>query len=167
MNRRMIDIIESTVSVPDVLAMHGKNTGRRGRCACPFHASRSDTFSYTDKLFHCFSCGESGGVIQLEALLSGTSEDQACSLLSEWFGLDISDRPLSAEDKENYMTERKVDRDYDEWERDKAGYYRQMTVLFRNIRNVPELHDIAKDLRDWLDENIDEVVQPWKYLSIN
>ena len=167
MNRRTIDIIENAVTVPDVLRMHGIEINRRGRCGCPFHASRSDTFSFTNKLYHCFSCGESGGVIQLEAAFSHTSQDQACQILAQRFNLDISDRPLTAEDKRNYVLDRKVTDSFNEYEKDRKAYYRRMTVLFRNIRTVPELYDMAKDLRDWLDENLEGVIQPWKYQSTN
>ena len=163
MNRRTIDVIENAVTIRDVLSAHGKDLGRRGRCACPFHASRSDTFSYNDKLFHCFSCGESGGVIQLESALSCTSMDQACQTLAHAFNLDISDRPLTAEDKKNWWIEKQVEADYADYQQEKKNYYSRMTNLFRNIRTVPELYDMAKDLRDWLDDNLNGVTQPWMY----
>ena len=163
MNRRTIDVIENNVTISDVLNAHGKPLGRRGRCPCPFHASRYDTFSYTDKLFHCFSCGESGGVIQLEAKLSNTSQDQACSRLAKMNALDISDRPLTAEERRSYYLERRLEESYDEWEQEKKHYYSRMTTLFRNIRTVPELYDMAKDLRDWLDANLNGVKQEWLY----
>lgn len=167
MNRVTIDVIENAVTIPDVLKMNGANIGRRRRCACPICGSKRDAFSYTDNLFHCFSCGESGGVIQLEAVLNGTSNDKACDLLSRYFGLNISNRPFSAEDKENYMVQKRIEESYAEYEADKRSYYTAMTNLFRNIRNVPELYDMAKDLRDWLDDNLNGVMQPWTYQATN
>lgn len=165
MNSHQIDVIENAVTIPDVLTMNRIDKGRRGRCVCPICGARRDAFSYTNKLFHCFSCGESGGVIQLESVLNHTSSDRACDLLSIYFGLDVSSRPLSAEDIENYKEQKRIDKSYAEYEGDKRNYYKAMTNLFRNIRTVPELHDMAKDLRDWLDANLNGVVQPWNYLS--
>lgn len=167
MNRRTIDVIENAVTISDVLNAHGITPGQRKRCHCPFHASRNDSFSFTDKLFHCFSCGESGGVIQLEAKLSHTSEDQACSLLARMNALDISDRPFTAEDKYNWKLSCRLDESYDDWKKQRADYYSRMTTLFRNIRTVPELYDMAKNLRDWLDDNLNGVVQEWNYQSIS
>ena len=165
MNRRTIDIIERAVKVPDVLRQHGHEANSRGRCRCPVCASKRDSFSITDTLYHCFACGESGGVIQLEASLSGITDDDACKVLADRYGLDISDRPLTAEEKQNLALEKRLEESYREYKRDKRNYYRRMTVLFRNIREVPELYDMAKSLRDWLDDNLNEVVQEWNYQS--
>lgn len=85
MNRKQIDVIEQNVTIQEVLALHGIRA-KRNRCRCPFHASRPDTFSFTDRLYHCFSCGESGGPIQLEAKLSGVTDDEALHILADRFG---------------------------------------------------------------------------------
>lgn len=162
MNRSQIETIESAVTVHQVLDSHGIRTSRK-RCRCPFHKSRPDTMSITDKLFHCFSCGASGGVIQLEAKLSGITDDEACRVLADRYGLDISVKPLTAEDKENYKLECRINSDYEDYQNEKKHYYSRMSVLFRNIRAVPELYDTAKDLRDWLDDNINGVEQEWNY----
>ena len=166
MNWETIDVIEKAVTIKDVLNAHCINSGAK-RCTCPLCGSKRDAFSFTDKLFHCFSCGESGGVIQLEADLTHVTESQACSSLLKRFNLHTTSRPLSAEDRYNFKLERMLDESYADYKQDKESYYRRMTNLFRNIRAVPELYDMAKSLRDWLDENIDGVEQEWRYLSTN
>lgn len=166
MNRRQIDIIESVVKIPNVLASHGVDPGYRRRCRCPLHHGKRNSFSYNEKLFHCFTCGESGGVIQLEAALSGVTENDACRALAARYGLDI-DRPMTADEKRDYALECEVEKSFEEYQNDQKNYYRRMTNLFRNIRAVPELYDMAKDLRDWLDDNINGVTQPWIYQSMD
>ena len=167
MNWQEIDAIENAITIKDVMSMHGVNVGNRHRCACPFCGSKRDALSFTDKLFHCFSCGESGGVIQLEADFTHATESQACSSLLNRLNIHISNRPLSAEDRYNYKLECMLNESYEEYENEKRSYYRRMTNLFRNIRTVPELYDMGKSLRDWLDENIDGVEQEWEYPITN
>lgn len=162
MNRHEIDVIESAVTVPAVLSLHGvKCSGTR--CRCPIHKGKRLSFSITDKLFHCFTCGASGGVIQLEAQLSGISENDACQVLAHQFGLDISKRKLTHEEVLDLQLDRKVEQDYKDYQKQKKNYYTRMSTLYRNISDVPELSALASDLNEWLDENIDGVSQPWKY----
>lgn len=160
MNRTEIDVIERNVTVRDVLDFHGVKP-KGARCICPIHKGHKYSFSFNDKLFNCFSCGEHGGVIQLEAKLSNITEAEACKVLVQRFGLNVPIQPLTAEYRDNLILEHKVEESYKEYEQEKHDYYKRMTNLFRNIREVPELYDMAKDLRDWLDENIEGVTQPW------
>ena len=165
MNRKQIDLIENAVTVPSVLAMHGVTTNAT-RCRCPVHHGRRYSFSFNDRLFHCFTCGASGGVIQLEAALDGTDLDTACHVLAKQYGIEI-DEPLSKREIQDLKLTRLVEQDYSEWKKEQAGYYRRLTNVFRNIVNVPELSDMAHDLEQWLDENMEGVIQPWKYQPLN
>lgn len=159
MNRRQIDIIENAVSVPAVLALHGVRASGT-RCKCPIHNGRRLSFSFTDKLFHCFTCGASGGVIQLEAYLDGTDDDTACHVLANEYGLNI-DRRMTDEEKYNMRLTNLIESDYKEYKNEQHDYYRRLSTLYRNIKDVPELSEMAKDLSDWLDANIEGVIQPW------
>ena len=165
MNRNQIEIIENNVTVPQVLDLH--RVKRRGnRCRCPIHNGDRDSFSYTDRLFHCFQCDEGGGVIQLEAKIDGVSDDVACQILARQFGLDIEDRPFTKQDKADWVLAKRVERDYKDYQTKKNTYYLRMSNLYRNIKDMPELSDITEDLGKWLDENINGVVQQWEYLSL-
>lgn len=165
MNRRTIDIIENAVTVPDVLRLHGI-TRRGNRCQCPIHHGKRDSFSFTDKLWHCFNCGAGGGVIQLEALLDGVDEDTACQTLARQFGLDINRPKWTKQDKLDWFYQKQLDEEYDGYMREQKNYYRRLSNLYRNVKDVPELAELAESLENWLDENIDGVVQPWIYQSI-
>ena len=56
--------IRATVTMDDVLDVYAPSTPRRNhRCPCPMHCGTDYNFSYTDKGYKCFVCGESGDVI--------------------------------------------------------------------------------------------------------
>lgn len=163
MNRRQIDVIENAVTVPSVLGLHNVRTSGT-RCRCPIHNGRRYSFSFTDKLFHCFTCGASGGVIQLEAMLDGTDDDTACHVLADQYALDI-DRPMSKAEKKDAKLTTMIENDYKKYKAEQHDYYKRLSNLYRNIKDVPELDELARDLSDWLDANIEGVIQPWTFLN--
>ena len=165
MNRKQIDTIEQAVSIPAVLALHGVKVSRT-RCKCPIHHGSRNSFSFNDKVYHCFTCGSSGGVIQLQASMDGTDDDTACRTLARQFGLNI-DSSWTKQDRINYRLEKMIQEDYDAWQNEKAEYYRRLSTLFRNIKDVPELGEMAENLERWLDENIEGVTQQWNYQTIH
>lgn len=166
MNRRQIDLIENRVSIPDVLALHGVKTYGK-RCRCPIHNGTRNSFSFTDKLFHCFTCGASGGVIQLEAQIDRVDDDTALKHLAMRYGIsDVFRKPTQEEQQEVALCEA-IDKSYTEWQTEKNNYYNRLATLYRNIKDVPELSETAQDLGKWLDENIGGVVQEWRFQSIH
>jgi len=61
----IIDKIKDKINVKDLLGRLGIST-RKNPTECPFHSSKGGKcLSYTDKLWHCFHCGESGDLISL------------------------------------------------------------------------------------------------------
>ncbi len=62
------------MTVSDVLTAAGHPLGARNRTTCPLPTHRGDnpqSFSYREEVWHCFGCGENGGVKKLrEAILS-------------------------------------------------------------------------------------------------
>jgi len=66
------DIIRDTVSIEDVLSAYRPDLQPRNRrCPCPIHQGKDNNFSFGDRWFKCFVCGESGDVI---ALVKGICE---------------------------------------------------------------------------------------------
>ena len=61
---------------------------------------------------------------------------------------------------------KRVDEDFNDYKQDKRKYYTQLSTLYRNIKDEPELSELANDLNEWLDNNIDGVEQPWRYLNM-
>lgn len=165
MNRHEIDVIEQAVTIRDILGLHHVEC-HGSRCRCPIHHGKRLNFSFNDKLFHCFTCGESGGPIQLEAKLSGVSNDEACWKIAREFNLDITTKEWTEEDKANYALAKRIERDYEDYQEVLDNYYRKLSVLYRNIVGVYELADMSASLGEWLDDNINGVTQPWRYQNI-
>ena len=57
------------MTVPDVLAEANVPEGRRGLTRCPLHDDRTPSFSYTERGWHCFGCGQSGNAWALAVKL--------------------------------------------------------------------------------------------------
>lgn len=59
------DLILETVSMSDVLRVFAGVEGKRHRLQeCPINGCTShDCFAYTDRVFHCFTCGAKGDAI--------------------------------------------------------------------------------------------------------
>jgi hypothetical protein len=62
------------LTVPEVLRLAGhppgRRTGARWRTTCPLtKGDNAESFSYTDEVWHCFACAESGGIVKLAKLL--------------------------------------------------------------------------------------------------
>jgi hypothetical protein len=53
----------------------GRRLGTRWRTTCPVHrGDNREAFSYTSEVWHCFVCGESGGVVKLARALGVLEE---------------------------------------------------------------------------------------------
>lgn len=61
------------------------------RGACPIHkgeGSRAFHVSLSKNVFHCFSCGAKGNVLDFVAALESVSVREAALMLQEWFGVE-------------------------------------------------------------------------------
>lgn len=85
---RMTDLIYGSVSMSDVLKMY-HHTGSRGRTNCPIHNGKDDNFCYTDKVYHCWTCGAKGNVVGFVMDLFGLTYMDACRKINEDFNLNI------------------------------------------------------------------------------
>jgi DNA primase len=58
---------------------------------CPFHGEKTPSFHILDRrgLFHCFGCGENGGVIDLAMKLEGLSFPEAVTKLADEAGMAL------------------------------------------------------------------------------
>ncbi len=68
-----------------------KRTGRNFKAVCPFHGEKTPSFivSPQKQIFHCFGCGEGGGIFQFLALIEKTSFPEAVEMLANRLGLAI------------------------------------------------------------------------------
>ena len=62
----------------NALEFYGVRFNRRSRFAlCPFHSETDGSFAVKDNFWHCFGCGESGGLIKFVAKRFGISTTDA------------------------------------------------------------------------------------------
>lgn len=85
---RITDLIYDSVSMTDVLKMY-HHTGSRGRTNCPIHNGKDNNFCYTDKVYHCWTCGAKGNIVGFVMELFGLSYIDACRKINEDFSLNI------------------------------------------------------------------------------
>ena len=58
--------IKDRVNLQDVVCRYGikyRKMGKECITRCPFHADKTPSFTFSQKLYHCFGCGKSGDVI--------------------------------------------------------------------------------------------------------
>ena len=85
----MIDFREITarVTVSDILTQAGI-TADRNRISCPIHNGNNPTaFAFTETVFCCFSCGASGGLIDLICFLYGCNRRESMRRLCDMAGI--------------------------------------------------------------------------------
>ena len=102
--------IKSRVIMDDVLEAYGLPTSKYKRIPCPLHHGKDKNFSYSDKWFKCFVCGESGSVIDFAMKLHGIGFRQALLRINEDLRLGLtSDTEAKSPSRERsrLLTERR------------------------------------------------------------
>lgn len=107
MARYTHESIERVRDAVDMLDLVGAKTelrrsGHQWMGTCPFHDERTPSFSVnaSDKVFHCFGCGEGGDLFKFVELSEGLSFREALESLADRYGvtLDLADEdPQAAE----------------------------------------------------------------------
>ncbi|MCF7908374.1 MAG: DNA primase [Candidatus Omnitrophica bacterium] len=91
--QQFIDEVQSRTDIAEVIASYLplKKAGRNFKGLCPFHGEKTPSFivSPQKQIFHCFGCGEGGGVFQFITLIEKISFPEAVELLAKRLGLDI------------------------------------------------------------------------------
>ncbi|MFH1318034.1 MAG: CHC2 zinc finger domain-containing protein, partial [Candidatus Omnitrophota bacterium] len=66
--QKFIDEVQSQTDIGEVISSYIplKRAGRNFKAVCPFHGEKTPSFmiSPQKQIFHCFGCGQGGGVIQ-------------------------------------------------------------------------------------------------------
>ncbi len=100
--QRFIEDIQSRTDIAEVIAGYIplKKTGRNFKALCPFHGEKTPSFivSPQKQIFHCFGCGEGGGVIQFVMLYEKVSFVEAVEILASRLGLEIPRQSKSPQD---------------------------------------------------------------------
>lgn len=151
----MAERIKDLITIPQALRMYGFDEGRHRRIPCPIHGGKDSNFAYTDKVFHCWTCGAKGDLIDFEKALFGIDFGQAITRLNADFNLGLtSERPTA---KSIAMARKKAQERQAELARREYGRMVYLTLAGCHARLMKMGAD-TDDLERWLDENIGMVV---------
>lgn len=82
--------IVDRVSMPDAVRMYMPGvTPLHHRVPCPIHGGKGYNLDYTDRLYHCFVCGDGGDVITFVRHVFGLPFPAALDKLNEDFRLGL------------------------------------------------------------------------------
>lgn len=165
---RIIDAL----TVEDVLRMYGCRTSPKGRIPCPIHKGKRDNFCYTDKVYHCWSCGAKGDLITLAMELNGITFPQAIAKLNYDFSLGIVNRKPSIRERQEIALNNKISKVAEALKSDLSDYYSKVTDIHRGLFKLRHSSDFKADeaklidyyissSEQWLDDNIEGVMYPW------
>ncbi len=75
------DEIKATLTMRDILERNGVKVSRSGFIPCPFHAEKTASMKIYPDSYHCFGCGASGDIFDMEMQLTGCDFRTAFELL--------------------------------------------------------------------------------------
>lgn len=164
MRNELAEEITRLVSIPDVLKRYGYDTGRNKRIPCPLHDGKNANFSYTDHVYHCWTCGASGNVIQLVMHLFGLRFGQALVKINCDFGLGLASQRPAYRERIQMQEERKIreaEKRFKMQRREEylsvCNLYRVLYTVFLSEVDISGLSEYLDKLEQWLDEHIGEV----------
>jgi DNA primase len=99
-----IDEIKRRINIVDLVSgfVSLKQAGRSYIGLCPFHKEKTPSFTVSpDKqIFYCFGCAEGGNALAFVMKINGLTFPEAIRYLAKKTGVDLPDRPLSRQEKE-------------------------------------------------------------------
>ncbi len=137
----MIDIDE-LINLSQVLDMYDYylgTKGRNGRYKCPFNPQESNhNISVKNGIWHCFSCGTGGNIVQLVKKMYGISFKEAIKKICSDFKLDnlLNPSKETLEQIELRKLQRQIDkRNHEKFENEKK-------VIFQKLIEQEKILDI-------------------------
>lgn len=165
---RIAEEIKARVSVPDALDFYNVGTGRHNRIPCPIHRGADANFAYTDKVYHCWTCGAKGDVITLVCELFGLKFSQAVMKLNSDFMLGLSVKKPTHKDRQVMQENRMIDEAIEKEKQRNRAIYSAVSTLHRELfersckgQSDAESDALMRKAELWLDQNIEKVVVPW------
>ncbi|MBU2251187.1 MAG: DNA primase, partial [Candidatus Omnitrophica bacterium] len=88
-----IDEVQARTDIVELISgyLSLKKAGRNFKGLCPFHGEKTPSFmvSPQKQIFHCFGCGQGGGIFQFLTLVEKISFPEAVEMLAKRAGLEI------------------------------------------------------------------------------
>lgn len=168
MQNNIAEKIKDLVTIPQALTFYGFRESSTRRIPCPIHNGSKHNFCYTDKVYHCWTCGAKGDVITLVQALFGLSFSQALVKINSDFRLGIAFKKPTIRERKMMAEERRVDEAAKRLQRENKALYDSLCACHRAIYRQIALGDhrddliaLQVDMELWLDDNIEEVRVPW------
>lgn len=91
--QQFIEEVQSRTDIAELISSYIplKRAGRNFRALCPFHGEKTPSFmvSPQKQIFHCFGCGEGGGVFQFLSLIEKVTFPEAVEILAKRLGMAV------------------------------------------------------------------------------
>jgi DNA primase len=91
--QQFVEEVQSRTDIVELISSYIplKRAGRNFKTLCPFHGEKTPSFmiSPQKQIFHCFGCGEGGGVFQFLTLIEKVTFPEAVEILAKRLGLSI------------------------------------------------------------------------------
>ncbi len=98
-----IEEIQEKTDIVDLISSYIplKRAGRNFKALCPFHNEKTPSFfvSPQRQIFHCFGCGQGGGVLQFLMLYERMSFIESVEFLARRLGISIPYQKVSSKDR--------------------------------------------------------------------
>lgn len=151
--------IKSLISIPQVLRMYGIGEGRHRRIPCPLHGGKDANFAYTDKVYHCWTCGAKGDAISLVMAYFNLGFGQAVVKINSDFQLGLtSEKPTYRSQLEAKRRAEARKSELARKELDRTIYLVIAEVHAKLMRFGLVGKTELGEIEDWLDENIEMAV---------
>ncbi|MBN3041080.1 MAG: DNA primase [Candidatus Omnitrophica bacterium] len=91
--QNFIEEVQSRTDIVELISSYIplKRTGRNFKALCPFHGEKTPSFiiSPQKQIFHCFGCGEGGGVFHFLSLIEKVTFPESVEILAKRLGLSL------------------------------------------------------------------------------
>ena len=107
--QQFIEEVQSRTDIAELISSYVslKKTGRNFKAICPFHGEKTPSFivSPQKQIFHCFGCGEGGGVFQFLTLIEKITFPEAVEMLAKALGLAMPYQKSKTGKLKNFLYE--------------------------------------------------------------
>jgi len=107
--QQFIEEVQSRTDIAELISGYIplKKTGRNFKGICPFHGEKTPSFivSPQKQIFHCFGCGEGGGVFQFLTLIEKVTFPEAVEMLAKGLGMALPYQKSKSVKTKNFLYE--------------------------------------------------------------
>ena len=102
----LFEAVKQSVTTRQAAEYYQLRVDRKGLVACPFHNDRTPSMK-VDARFHCFGCGEGGGLMQFVMRIEGLDFVEALKLLADRAGIALpEDGDIAVDNKKHRLKQR-------------------------------------------------------------